>query len=188
MVYKQVHKDSRAFYVDDWVWDTHLALHPLNMILHPLLEGDMLSSYTRMFEQSGWMPSFPVLFGDYACMNGHHESIVFLDAHRKGIRNFNIKSAYDGIKKNAIEGTLLPWRNGSKTSLDEFYQSHGFFPALPPGEKENVPEVHDFEKRQAVAVTLGACYDDWAAGQLAKDLGEQNDYILFHHNFYFIFL
>ncbi|HEY4206129.1 MAG TPA: glycoside hydrolase domain-containing protein, partial [Puia sp.] len=58
---KQVHKDARPFYVDDWSWDTYLALHPLRMILEPSREQDMLQSYVRMYEQSGWMPTFPVL-------------------------------------------------------------------------------------------------------------------------------
>src|SRR5205807_1613465 len=69
---KQVHKDSRTFYTDDWVWDTYLALHPLRMILNPAQEEDMLQSYVRLYEQGGWMPTFPVLFGDHACMNGFH--------------------------------------------------------------------------------------------------------------------
>ncbi len=176
----KINKDARAFYVDDWSWDTYLALHPLRMILHPSLEEDMLQSYVRMYEQSRWMPTFPVLFGDYACMNGFHSSIIFLDAYRKGLRNFDIQTAYEGIKKNAVSATLLPWRNGEKTVLDDFYRTNGYFPALPPGTKETVDEVHPFEKRQSVAVTLGASYDDWAASQLAKELGKTNDYELFY--------
>ena len=176
---KQVNTDKRPFYVDDWSWDTYLALHPLRMILHPQQEEDMLQSYVRMYQQSGWMPTFPVLFGDYACMNGFHSSIIFLDAYRKGLRNFDVPTAYAGMKKNALEATLLPWRNGAKTSLDDFYQSHGYFPALHPGEKETVPEVHPFEKRQAVAVTLGASFDDWATLQLGKELGEYADTAVF---------
>jgi predicted alpha-1,2-mannosidase len=176
----KINKDARAFYVDDWSWDTYLALHPLRMILHPSLEEDMLQSYVRMYEQSRWMPTFPVLFGDYACMNGFHSSIIFLDAYRKGLRNFDIQTAYEGIKKNAVSATLLPWRNGEKTVLDDFYRTHGYFPALPPGTKETVDQVHPFEKRQSVAVTLGASYDDWAASQLAKELGKMNDYELFY--------
>src|SRR5690242_15637193 len=35
---KQINKDARPFYVDDWSWDTYLALHPLRMILHPAQE------------------------------------------------------------------------------------------------------------------------------------------------------
>ena len=84
----KINQDARDFYVDDWSWDTYLALHPLRMILHPAQEEDMLQSYVRMYEQSKWMPSFPVFFGDYACMNGFHSSIVFLDAYRKGLRKF----------------------------------------------------------------------------------------------------
>ena len=176
---KQVHKEGRPFYVDDWSWDTYLALHPLRMILHPALEEDMLQSYVRMYEQSKWMPTFPVLFGDYACMNGFHSSVIFLDAYRKGLRNFDIAKAYEGMRKNATDATLLPWRNGPKTSLDDFYHTHGYFPALHPGEKEMVEQVHPFEKRQAVAVTLGASFDDWALAQLAKDLGKTDDFELF---------
>jgi predicted alpha-1,2-mannosidase len=176
---KKINKDSRPFYVDDWSWDTYLALHPLRMILHPDLEEDMLQSYVRMYEQSKWMPTFPVLFGDYACMNGFHSSVIFLDAYRKGLKNIDYATGYEGMRKNATDATLLPWRNGVKTSIDVFYQSNGYFPALPPGVKETVEEVHPFEKRQAVAVTLGASYDDWATGQMAKELGKKEDFTLF---------
>ncbi len=176
---KQINKDARPFYVDDWSWDTYLALHPLRMILHPAQEEDMLQSYVRMYEQSGWMPTFPVLFGDHACMNGFHSSVVFLDAYRKGLKNFNLDKAYEGIRKNSLEATLLPWRNGPKTTLDDFYHANGYFPALHPDEKETVADVHPFEKRQAVAVTLGASYDDWAASQLANKMGKQEDFQLF---------
>ncbi|TDW96931.1 GH92 family glycosyl hydrolase [Dinghuibacter silviterrae] len=171
----KVHQDTRPFYVDDWSWDTYLALHPLRMILHPDQEQDMLQSYVRMYSQSGWMPTFPVLFGDNPCMNGFHSSVVFLDAYRKGLRHFDIEEAYAGMRKNAVQATMLPWRNGEKTVLDDFYYTHGYFPALHPEEKETVEAVHPFEKRQAVAVTLGASYDDWALSGLASDLGKKDD-------------
>lgn len=176
---EKVHTDKRPFYVDDWVWDTYLALHPLRMILDPAQEADMLQSYVRMYEQLGWMPTFPVLFGDHACMNAFHSSVMFLDAYRKGITNIDYEKAYEGMKKNATQATMLPWRNGPSTSLDSFYYRHGYFPALHIGEKETVKAVHPFEKRQAVAVSLGGSYDDWAVGELAKDLNKQSDYTYF---------
>jgi predicted alpha-1,2-mannosidase len=176
---KKVNQDKRPFYVDDWSWDTYLAHHPLRMILDPVAEEDMLQSYVRMYEQSGWMPTFPVLFGDHACMNGFHSSIVFLDAYRKGLRNFDVQKAYEGMYKNATAATMLPWQNGEKTALDDHYYEHGYFPALHPGEKETESKVHSFEKRQAVAITLGNSYDDWALGQFAKDLGKNADTALF---------
>lgn len=175
----KVHTDKRPFYVDDWAWDTYLALHPLRIILNPAREEDMLQSYVRMYEQSGWMPTFPVLFGDHACMNGFHSSVLLLDAYRKGLRNFDFNKAYEGIRKNATQATMLPWRNGPAVSLDSFYHTNGYYPALAKGEKETVQQVHNFEKRQSVAVTLGGSYDDWAAAAFAKELDKQNDYDLF---------
>ncbi|SEW49730.1 GH92 family glycosyl hydrolase [Chitinophaga arvensicola] len=176
---KQIHKDSRPFYTDDWTWDTYLALHPLRMILNPSREEDMLQSFVHMYEQSGWMPTFPVLFGDHACMNGFHSSVVLLDAYRKGLKNFDVQKAYEGMRKNATDATMLPWRNGPKTPLDDIYHEKGYFPALHIGEKETEPAVHSFEKRQAVAVTLGGAYDDWAVAELAGDLNKKDDQRLF---------
>lgn len=176
----KVHQTQRPFYTDDWTWDTYLALHPLRAILNPQMEGDMVNSYVTMYQQGGWMPTFPVLFGDHACMNGFHSTVMILDDYRKGIRAFDAQEAYNGMYKNATQATMLPWKNGPKTSLDDFYYQKGYFPALHPGEKETVAEVHPFEKRQAVAVTLGASYDDWALGEFAKELGKNSDWKTFN--------
>ncbi|MCJ7448674.1 MAG: GH92 family glycosyl hydrolase [Bacteroidales bacterium] len=176
---RQVHEADRDFYVDDWIWDTYLALHPLRNILNPAIEADMIQSYVTMYEQSGWLPTFPVLWGDNPCMNGFHSTVMILDAYRKGTMNFDIAKAYEGMKKNANEATMLPWKNGPACVLDTFYYEHGWYPALHPGEKETVPLVHSFEKRQSVAITLGHSYDDWALAQMAKEHGNKDDYEIF---------
>jgi predicted alpha-1,2-mannosidase len=176
---KQLHKENRNFYVDDGIWDTYIALHPLHAILIPDKEADMVDSYVRMYEQSGWLPRFPSISGDRAVMNGFHTDIVILDAYRKGIRNFNAEKAFEAMKKNALERTMLPWRNGPACKLDSVYYEKGFYPALRPGEKETVPQVNPNERRQTVAVTMGICYDDWAVAQMAKELGKTDDYNFF---------
>jgi predicted alpha-1,2-mannosidase len=172
-------ENNRPFYVDDWTWDTYLAQHPLRTILDPSMEEDILNSYVAMYRQSGWMPTFPVLFGDHACMNGFHSSIMILDGYRKGLRRFDVSGAYEGMKKNATDATMLPWRNGPATALDDHYRTKGYFPSLQKGEPETNTTVHSFEKRQAVAVTLGGSYDDWAVGEMAKELGKNTDYTTF---------
>jgi predicted alpha-1,2-mannosidase len=177
---KQVHKTNRPFYVDDWVWDTYLAHHPLRTILNPAQEGDMLNSYVLMYQQSGWVPTFPLLYGDNPCMNGFHSTITFLDGYRKGIRNYDVDVAYEGMLKNATQATMLPWKNGPKTDLEDFYYEKGYFPALKIGEEETNKTVHGFEKRQAVAITLGHSYDDWALGEFAKELNKTQDYAKFN--------
>lgn len=177
----KIHKveGNRPFYVDDWTWDTYLAHHPLRAILNPAQESDITNSYILQYEQSGWLPTFPVLFGDHACMNGFHSSVMLLDNYRKGIRGFDVNKGYEAMVKNATQATMLPWRNGPKGELEDFYYAKGYYPALKPGEKEIIKEVNNFEKRQAVAVTLGTSYDDWAVSQLAKDLGKTADEVTF---------
>jgi predicted alpha-1,2-mannosidase len=175
----QVHDDPRPFYTDNWIWDTYRALEPLHTLLNPSMEADKIQSYVRMYEQSGWMPSFAVLWGDHACMTGNHAAAWIADAWWKGVRNFDLPKAYEGLRKNSLEATLLPWRNGPRTVLDDFHNTHGFFPALHPGEKETVPEVSSFERRQSLSVTLGSSYDDWCLAQLADSSGHLSDRELF---------
>jgi len=175
----KVHTDSRSFYVDNWLWDTFRALEPLQTILNPEMEADKLQSYVRMYQQSGIMPTFAILTGPYACMNGNHSAPWFADAWFKGVRNFDLPIAYEGIRKRSLDTTLLPWRLGPKTPLDDFYAEHGYMPALRPGEKETFPQVHPFEKRQPVPVTLGNSFDDWSIAQLARELNKPADETLF---------
>lgn len=170
-----VHLADRPFYVDNWIWDTYLSLEPLQMILNPDVESDKIASYIRMYEQSGWLPSFAVLWGEHACMTGNHAAVWIADAWMKGVRDYDLPKAYEGLKKNALQGTLLPWRYGPMCSLDTFYHQHGYFPALKPGEAETVPQVHSFERRQAVAVTLQHSYGDWALAQLGRYLNKEAD-------------
>jgi len=141
------------------------------------MQSDILNSYVQMYEQSGWMPTFPETLGNHMCMNSYHSSSLFIDAYRKGISGFNMNKAYEGVKKNLTEATMLPWRQGTpKVKLDDFYHEHGYLPALHPGEKETEPLVDGFEKRQSVAVTLGMSFDAWTFAQLAKELGKPDDY------------
>ncbi len=175
----KIHKSDKPFYVDNWLWDTYIALEPLHTILDPKMQQDKISSYITMYEQSGWMPSFALAFGDDPCMTGNHAASWIADVWMKGYHGFDIKKAYEGLKKNSLEATLLPWRNGPATSLDSFYNKNGYMPALHPGETETVKEVHGFEKRQAVAVTLENSYDDWCIAQLADIAGNKYDKDLF---------
>ena len=175
----KVHQDARPFYVDNWLWDTYRALEPLQTLLNPEMEADKLQSYVRMYEQLGWLPCFAVLWGNSECMTGNHAAPWMADAWAKGITNFDVVTAYAGLKKNSVEGTWLPWRKGPKCSLDDFLAEKGYMPALKPGEMESVSRVHPFERRQAVSVTEAQSYDDWCTAQLARSLGKDADYQFF---------
>jgi len=176
----KVHQSNRPFFVDDWIWDTYRAKHPLNSILNPQMQSDILNSYVQMYEQSGWMPTFPETLGNHLCMNCYHSSALFIDAYRKNIAGYDLKKAYEGVKKNLTQATMIPWRQGIlKVALDDFYHQKGYFPALQPDQKETEPLVDGYEKRQPVAVTLGMSYDAWTLAELAKELKIDDDYKIF---------
>ena len=157
-------------------WGSFRSLYPLGLLLEPERQNDFIRSYILMYEQKGYL-------GDAALnvrvMIGRHESVSIADAYFKGFRDFDVEKAYQGMKKNAMETTMIPWRNGPTTELDSIYFNKGFFPALPLGAKEWVKEVDNFEKRQSVAVTLEHAYDDWCVAQIAKALNKTTDYEYF---------
>ncbi|MCE5347875.1 MAG: GH92 family glycosyl hydrolase [Bacteroidales bacterium] len=171
--------NGRPFYVDDWLWDTFRSLHPLGLLLDPEQQADMVQSYVDMYQQSGWMPGFPQFYGDFPAMTGFHSAALIWDTYNKGVRNFDVEKAYEGLKKNATQATMLPWRVGPMCALDTFYLENGWYPALREGDTETVSMVDGFEKRQAVALSMEHSFDDWCLAQLAKSLNKQDDYAYF---------
>ncbi|MFT3946132.1 MAG: GH92 family glycosyl hydrolase [Agriterribacter sp.] len=177
----KVHTSSAPFYVDSWIYDFTIGLYPLQSIINPAKQNDFINSYIAMYDQSGWMPCFALVDGDWPAMTANYPAVWMADSWFKGIRNFDIKKAYEGLKKNSLEATVLPWLNGPATSvLDSFYHQHGYIPGLPPGEKETVKEIHpEWEKRQSVSITLENSYCDWAIAQLSKAAGKPEDRSMF---------
>ena len=178
----KVHDDEgRPFYTDDWIWDSYRAHHPLRVLIDKEREEDIINSFVLMSEQMEdfWFPTFPEITGDSRRMNSNHGVASVLDAHRKGLSRFDLKKAYLACRGAIMEKTLAPWSGKPAGKLDEFYKEHGFIPALRENEEETIAEVHSFERRQPVAVTLGTAYDQWCLAQIAKDLGMTEDYEYF---------
>lgn len=178
----KVHNDNNIpFYTDDWIWDTYRATHPLRIIIEPQMESAMINSYVVMTQQMPrpWMPNFPEVTGDSRRMNSNHAVAMVADAYIKGLRGFNLEEAYNASKAAITEKTLAPWSSKPAGVLDKFYKDHGYFPSLAPGEKETVPEVHGWERRQPVAVTLGTVYDEWCLAQIAQQLNKSDEYKYF---------
>ena len=178
----KVHNDNGIpFYTDDWIWDTYRATHPLRIIIEPQMESAMINSYVVMTQQMPrpWMPNFPEVTGDSRRMNSNHGVAMVADAYVKGLRGFDLAEAYQACKTAIIEKTLAPWSSKPAGVLDRFFKDHGYFPSLAPGESETVPEVHGWERRQPVAVTLGTVYDEWCLAQIAKSLKKNDEYKYF---------
>ena len=173
----KVHDDNGTpFYTDDWIWDTYRAAHPLRTLIDQKKEEDIIASYLLMAEQMGnmWMPTFPEVTGDTRRMNSNHAVATIADALAKGLKVDTVK-AYEACRKGIEEKTLAPWSGALAGGLDNFYRENGYIPALRPNEKENDPNVHPFEKRQPVAVTLGTSYDQWCLSRIAEALGKKEE-------------
>lgn len=178
----KVHEDKgKPFYTDDWIWDTYRAAHPLRVLTEKEMELEIINSYILMAEQMDnfWMPTFPEITGDSRRMNSNHGVATILDAYTKGLTGFDLEKAYRACKGAITEKTLAPWSGMPAGELDEFYKEKGYFPALREGEVEKVPEVHSFESRQPVAVTLGTVYDEWCLSRIANILDKEEDYKYF---------
>jgi predicted alpha-1,2-mannosidase len=177
-----IHNDNGTpFFTDDWIWDSYRAHHPLRVLIDPKKEENILHSFIEMAGQMPhhWMPTFPEITGDSRRMNSNHGVASVIDAYRKGLRGFDLEKAYLACKGGITEKTLAPWSGKPAGKLDQFYKDHGYIPALKDAEVETIPEVHSFERRQPVAVTLGTSYDEWCLSQIAKELGKTEDYKYF---------
>ena len=192
------------------VWDTYRSAYALQDLIEPKESVKSINNFIDAYEKTGWLTSS-------GAMIGNHSTSVIVEAYLKGLRGFDVEKAYAGMRKNAMEATMIPWKDGpGTTELEKCYYEKGFYPALPirsdtanikPAGKyeklpyqvrwvptldveEWVPEVDSWHRRQSVSVTLEHCYDDWCLAQIARALGKDDDYKLFMkraHNYQNLF-
>lgn len=153
-------------YYDDFsMWDTYRALHPLLTILEPQKSGEMMQSLVTKYQQGGWMPIFPCWNSYTAAMIGDHCAAAIADAYVKGIRNFDVVKAYEGLRKNAFESpaTYEEYKNGMGRRALKSYLEYGYIPL-----EDSVKEA--FHQHEQVSRTLEYAYDDYALAQLARTM------------------
>jgi predicted alpha-1,2-mannosidase len=163
--------EGETYYEDYSIWDTYRALHPLINLLHPTKGGDMMQSLVYKYEQGGWLPIFPCWNSYTAGMIGDHCIAAIGDAYCKGIRNFDVRKAYEGMRKNAFETPCNPeeYRNGMGRRALTSYLKYGYIPL-----EDTVPDA--FHTNEQTSRTLEYAYDDFVLAQMAKALGETEDY------------
>ncbi|MCK5758167.1 MAG: glycoside hydrolase family 92 protein, partial [Clostridiales bacterium] len=144
-------------------------------LIFPDIKSAYCKSLVEMYKYGGLIPRGPS-GGNYTfVMNAAHSGAFLVSAYMKGIRDFDIEKAYEGIKRNAFTGGLMG-RSGyeSMTALDggiEEFIERGF---IPEREKRST----GFHCNGA-SQTLEYCYDHWCIAQLAKALGKNDDYEYF---------
>ena len=156
-----------TIYGDFSMWDIYRAELPLYNIITPTLSSDMMQSLVNMYKEGGWMPIFPCWNSYTAAMIGDHSGVALADAYVKGIRSFDAKTAYEGMRKNAFESpkTFEEYKNGMGRRALNSYLKYGYIPM-----EDSVKEA--FHTNEQTSRTLEYAFDDFAVAQLAKALTE----------------
>ncbi|MBN2161835.1 MAG: GH92 family glycosyl hydrolase [Pontiellaceae bacterium] len=153
---KQIHQaDKYNNYSVFSLWDTFRAEAPLFTIIDQKRANDFVNSMLGKYRQSGLLPVWELHSGETLCMIGYHAIPLIADAWCKGIRDFDAKEALTAMKKSAMQ---------DHQGLRE-YKALGY----AANDKEG----------QSASRTMEYAYDDWCIAQVAKDLGEKEDYELF---------
>lgn len=137
------------------LWDTFRALHPLLTITHPEESNDFVKTLIKKYEQFGELPMWELAANDTRCMIGYHGVSVIADAYAKGIRNYNVESAFAAIKNSA---------NVNKRGIN-LYRQLGYVPSN--------------KSSQSVSKTLEYAYNDWCIAKMAKALNKDTEYETF---------
>ena len=145
-------------YTDNGFWDVYRTNYPFWSILFPEQLGEILHGFENAYLENGWFPQWPSP-GDRVSMIGTHVDAVYADAVVKGIKGFDVATAYEGIRKDAFE---VPPRNNVGRPALKHYLEEGY-----------VPGGHD---GYSASTSLDYAYDDWCVAQVAKALGKTDDY------------
>jgi predicted alpha-1,2-mannosidase len=149
----KVHKaEGFNYYTIFSLWDTYRAYHPLMTIIDQNRTNDFINTFLAQYDQGGLLPVWELSSNETDCMIGYHSVSVITDAYIKGIRGFDAAKALEAMKHSA---------NQDKYGL-RYYKEFGFIPS----EREN----------ESVSKTLEYAYDDWCIAQMAKALGNKEDY------------
>jgi len=159
----------------DCFWGAHWSLSLLYALVYPEILNHYCNFLVDMYKNGGLIPRGPS-GGNYTfVMISAHSTPFIAAAYMKGIRNFDIKAAYEGMRKNAFPGGLMSKAGYEHKSCEgggiEYYIQRGY---IPEGRKV-CRAIHI----DGAAQTLEYAYDDWCLSQMAKVLGKEDDYQLF---------
>jgi predicted alpha-1,2-mannosidase len=144
-----------SYYTEPSLWDDYRNKLVLLGMLSPQVTVDVIKSLIDKGEKTGFMPTF---------FHGDHAAAFIAGSYLRGIRGYNVKTAYNLLLRNAtIEGGTRPY-------IKE-YMEKGY---VPEQDIEH-PQI-ETKATAGVTKTLEYAYDDYAVAQLAKALGDQSNY------------
>lgn len=141
------------------LWDTNRNLHPLLSLLYPALQNDMLQSAVAMAAESGWLPKWELYGMETQVMVGDPATPMIADSYLRGIRNFDIETAYQAMVRAADQADNNPLRPENKD-----YLTLGYVPVDDEGPYDG-----------SVSTSLEYYLADYNLAQLAGALGKTAD-------------
>ena len=149
------------------LWDTYRNLSQLETLLYPDKQVDMISSMIDMYREWGWMPKWELFGRETWTMEGDPAIPYIADAYMRGLRGFDIETAYKAFRTSA---TLPGKDNKMRPDIDPYiekgYVPLGYYAA-------------DMSGDNSVSHALEYYLADNALSILAKELGHNNDAKLF---------
>jgi predicted alpha-1,2-mannosidase len=147
------------YYTLPSLWDDYRNKLVLLGMLSPEVTVDVIKSLIDRGEKTGFMPTF---------FHGDHAAAFIAGSYLRGLRGYDVKSAYHLLLTNAT----VEARGGTRPYIQE-YMDKGYIstPDIPD------PKVGT-QGKAGVTKTLEYAYDDYAVALLAKALNDQTNYDL----------
>lgn len=143
------------FYSTFSTWDTYRAAHPFYTLMVPERVDGFVNSLVDQCETIGYLPIWGLWGGETFTMIANHSVPIIAEAYAKGFRGFDAERAFNAIKQTQTVSHPLKsnWEN---------YTKYGYFPT-------NLTEA------ESVSSTLESVYDDYAAADMAKRMGKEEE-------------
>jgi predicted alpha-1,2-mannosidase len=141
------------------LWDTYRNVHPFLTLVYPERQLELVRSMIDMYRESGWLPKWELYGRETLIMEGDPAIPTIADTWLRGLRDFDIHLAYEGMIKSAT----TPGKNNKLRPDIDFYIENGYVPLTQPFDN-------------SVSHALEYYVADWNLAQLAKTLGKTDDY------------
>ena len=165
------------YYTGFSLWDTYRALHPLLTLIDRKRTGDFVNSFLAEYGQRGILPIWDVNSCETWCMIGYHAVAVINEAYQKDVAGFDTNLALQAMKRCATM---------ERKDLNKYFK---IGPALDRisfdryvigwNDYQRLGYIRCHRAINSVSKTLEYSYDDWCIAQMAKKLGQTNDYTFF---------
>ncbi len=160
----------------DAFWGAQWTISTLWPLAYPRVASDFCNSMLNYYKDGGMIPRGPS-GGNYTfVMVGASTTPFIVSTWMKGIRDFDIDLAYEGLKKNHMPGGIMSRagyeHNTSEGGGIEKYIELGY---VPHPYKLQISTFH----KEGAGMTFEYAFQDWTLAQLAKELNKNDDYQYF---------